>query len=102
MSPLLRCSIFKIIFMRKHRRFEKVSTVNFTVQTYNMKLRDLMNLVSSDVDVEVKARKGMYGNGSAEHMIPRTMDISRFTHMASRPKSVESPTPPDEPPTPSV
>lgn len=86
--------------MRKHRRYEHVCSKTVTVQTYNMKLRDLMNLVASDVEVDVKARRGMYGNGSEKHMIPRTMDISRFTSMASRPKP--SPTSLEPPSTPVV
>lgn len=94
--------------MRKHRRFEKVdnSTV-LTVQTPCMTPRLIMDLISSDVEPQVKARKGLYGQGSESSPIPRTMSIDRFSRMATpRPAPAQSPTldpppistPPADPP----
>lgn len=78
--------------MRKHRRFEKVSKLDITVQMRVASPRDLMNLVKEDVDIEVKARSGAYSNGSSAYPIPRTMDISRFSRM-SRPAHAPAPAP---------
>lgn len=80
--------------MRKHRRFERVdnSTI-ITVQTPCMTPRLIMDMVSQDIEPEVKARKGLYGQGSEFNPIPRTMSIDRFSRMASQPVQ----TPPDPP-----
>lgn len=88
--------------MRKHRRFERVdnSTI-ITVQTPCMTPRLIMDMVSQDVEPEIKARKGLYGQGSEFNPIPRTMSIDRFSRMASpRPSQAEPPInePPVDPP----
>lgn len=85
--------------MRKHRRFEKISPIDVTVQMRSASPRDLMNLIKEDVDIEVRARAGAYSNGSASYPIPRTMDISRFSRMSSKPLPPIPPTP-STPPTP--
>lgn len=76
--------------MRKHRRYERVdnSTI-ITVQTPCMTPRLIMDMVSQDVEPEVKARKGLYGQGSESNPIPRTMSIDRFYCMAT-PRSVQT------------
>lgn len=89
--------------MRKHRRFERVdnSTI-ITVQTPCMTPRLIMDMISQDVEPEVKARKGLYGQGSESNPIPRTMSIDRFSRMATpRPESIKSDSPkPSVDPTP--
>lgn len=85
--------------MRKHRRYERVDRKTvLTVQTPCMTPRLIMDMVSADVEPQVKARKALYGAGSETNPIPRTMSIDRFSRMATpRPTPPQSPTPPVEP-----
>lgn len=87
--------------MRKHRRFEKVSHLKLTVQVPCLTPRQLMNLLSDDVEIDVKARAGYYGNGSENYPIPRTMSIARMAQMTPKKQASAPPAPPIPPaPTP--
>lgn len=79
--------------MRPHRRYEKVSRKFITVQTPALTPRELMSLVASDIDVNVKARAGLYGNGSEAYPIPRSMNIHRLANMSERPAPASAPAP---------
>lgn len=78
--------------MRKHRKYEKVdNTTILTVQTPCMTPRLIMDMIANDVEPQVKAKKGLYGQGSEFSPIPRTMSIDRFSRMATpRPAPPES------------
>ena len=76
-----------------------MSSISVTEQVFKMKTRDIMNMIAQDVEVDVKLKKGMYGAGSADNRLPRTMDISRFNSMIPRKKEAD-PTPPPPPTTP--
>lgn len=73
--------------MRKHRRYERVCDKVITVQTHVPSPRELMSMVVESADVEVRARKGYYANGSESYPIPRTMSIAKMAALSSRPQA---------------
>lgn len=83
--------------MRKHRCFERIGGPKLTVQVPYLSPRGLMNLLSDDVEIDIKARAGLYGNGSESFPIPRTMSISKLAAMAPRRSHIS---PPPVPPVP--
>lgn len=83
--------------MRKHRKFEKFSSVKLTVQVPCMTPRQLMRLLVDDVEIDIKSRAGYYGNGSEQFPIPRTMSIARMAQMTPKKQISAPPAPPATP-----
>lgn len=76
--------------MRKHRKFEKLSSKKLTLQIPCLSLKDIGSMVLNDVDFEVKARKGYYGNGSESYPIPRSFSVHSLATRAKTVKTVAS------------
>ena len=58
-----------------------------TLQVPCISLKEIGSMVVNDIDFDVKARKGYYGNGSESYPIPRSFSIHT---LATRSKAVES------------
>lgn len=71
--------------MRKHRRFEKIDKRQIVVDCPVLTPRELMSMLAADIEPQIKAKKALYGQGSEQFPIPRTMSIDRFSRMAARP-----------------
>ena len=75
--------------MRKHRKYERVCNKVITVQSPALTPRKLMSMISEDIEIDLKARKGTYGNGSEDFPSPRSMNIHRMSSMAVAPAPAE-------------